>query len=130
MKKWELQKDDIYIAFSYIFNKIKNNSLFELKDINFELEALKEFEPVKKELTIDKDNFYLLLKNWIEKYLDDEQINKLRIKIRVEKSRRGKDKKQITLKGDTHYRLAEFAKRYNITLSEAIDKLLKLAQTT
>jgi len=126
-RKWELKEKDAGIAYLYIMRNIKDYKMFEHRDNDIYFEAQREFEKIK-DIGPENDNFFSALKNWIEKYLDEIQIKKLRTKIRVEKSRWKKDLKQITIDSYTHHRLSQYAKRYNITLSKAIEKLLDLAE--
>ena len=126
-KKWELKEKDVGIAYLYILRNIKSYKMFEHRDNDVYFEAQREFEKIK-DLGPEDDNFFPTLKNWIEKYLDEIQIKRLRTKIRVERTRWKKDLKQITIDSYAHHRLAEYAKRYNVTLTGAIEKLLDLAE--
>jgi len=126
-KKWELKKEDAGIAYIYIMRNIKDYKMFEHRESKIAFEAKEQFELIKEAFT-KQDNFYELLKEWIEKYFDEIQVKRLRTKIRVERSRWKKDLKQITMDSYVHYRLSEYAKRYNVTLSKAIEKLLDLAE--
>ncbi|HIP15285.1 MAG TPA: hypothetical protein EYG74_07335 [Sulfurimonas autotrophica] len=127
-KKWTLKKDDADIAYVYIMRNLKNYKFFEHREDGVEFQAEKDFENVKRVFSEDKENFFRQLKKWIEKYLDDIQVKRLRTKIRVERSRWRNDRKQLTIDEKTHFRLSEYAKSYNITLSEAIEKLLDFAE--
>ena len=127
-KKWELREDDADIAYVYIMRNLKNYKFFEHREDGVEFQAEKDFEDVKKAYSQDKENFFRQLKEWIEEYLDDIQVKRLRTKIRVERSRWRNNYKQLTIDDKTHFRLAEYAKSYNLTLSEAIEKLLDTAE--
>ena len=127
-KKWKLREDDADIAYVYIMRNLKNYKFFEHREDGVEFQAEKAFEDVKKTYSQDKENFFRQLKKWIEKYLDEIQVRRLRTKIRVEKSRWRNERKQMTIDDRTHYRLSEYAKSYNLTLSEAIEKLLDIAE--
>ena len=127
-KKWKLSQDDAGIAYVYIMRNLKNYKMFEHREDGVEFQAEKDFENVKRAFSEDKENFFRQLKKWIEKYLDEIQIKRLRTKIRVEKSRWRNNYKQLTIDDKTHFRLSEYAKSYNITLSQAIDKLLDFAE--
>ena len=114
MKKWKLV--GLHNAKSYIERKINNDKSFfwhlEYKTIDEAKKSFLECDTAQK------------LQDWIETYLQPDQIKKLRTYLRVEKSRSSKSLQNITLKADTRERLADYAKCYNLTLSEAIDKLL------
>ena len=133
-KKWELKEEDAGIAYIYIMRNLRNYKMFDHREDNIKFKAEEAFKDVievfNKSFNKDteKKRFYRLLKEWIKEYLDDIQIKRLRTKIRVEKSRWKKNLKQITIDDKVHFRLSEYAKSYNITLSEAIDRLLDLLE--
>ena len=126
-KKWELREDDAGKAYIYIMRNLKNYKFFEHREDEIKFEAEKAFENIERLLFGNKEDFYIQLKRWIEKYLDEIQLRRLRTKIRVERSRWRNNYKQLTIDDKTHFRLAEYAKSYNLTLSQAIDKLLNIA---
>ncbi len=111
---WKL--NEFWKAKEYLDKKIKTD-LYYLEHI----EDWSEQENAKEQLK--KATNATMLQEWIEKYLDKEKINKLRVYLRVEKSRANKELKNITITQEAHNKLADFAKRYNVTLSEAILKL-------
>ena len=127
-RKWELKEEDAGIAYIYIMRNLKNYKMYDHREDRIKFEAEETFENVKRAFSEDKEDFYKLLKEWIKKYLDEIQVKRLRTKIRVERSRWRKNLKQVTIDSSVHYRLSEYAKSYNITLSEAIEKLLDLAE--
>ena len=127
-RKWKLREDDAGIAYVYIMRNLNNYKFFEHREDRIHFQAEKDFENVKRAFSKDKENFFEHLKKWIEEYLDEIQVKRLRTKIRVERSRWRNDRKQLTIDEKTHFRLAEYAKSYNITLSEAIEKLLDIAE--
>ncbi|WP_187648740.1 hypothetical protein [Nitrosophilus labii] len=116
MRKWKLKEEDFGKAKKYLKRKVQEELTFLMH-----LEYKVKYKAEKELQNIDNAT---MLQEWIEKYLEKEQIQKLRTFLRVEKSRSGKDLQTITLKGDTRARLANYAKRNNVTLSEAIDMLL------
>jgi macrodomain Ter protein organizer (MatP/YcbG family) len=117
-KKWELPESDASEARLYILRNI--DDMFEHRDIEEKFAAKEAFRGVKS-------GDYEGLKGWIARHLDDLQIKRLRTALRVAKTRRKKYTRNITLDEDSHMRLAGFAKRYNVTLSEAIDRLIEIA---
>ena len=134
-KKWELKEEDAGIAYIYIMRNLRNYKMFDHREDNIKFKAEEAFKDVIEVFNnsfnkdTEKKRFYRLLKEWIKEYLDDIQIKRLRTKIRVEKSRWKKNLKQITIDDKVHFRLSEYAKSYNITLSEAIDRLLDLLES-
>jgi len=118
MRKWKLKKDDFLKAKKYLNKKIEEFAYLEHLNYDTKYKAKDELRKV--------DNA-TMLQEWIEKYLEKEQIQKLRTSLRVEKSRSGKHLQTITLNADTRARLANYAKRNNVTLSNAIDMLLEIA---
>jgi len=130
-RKWKLKEEDAGIAYIYILRNLKNYRMFEHREDNkIKFEAEEAFEDVTEAFNksfakdSNKENFFDLIKEWIEKYLDEIQVKRLRTKIRVERMRWRKNMKQLTIDDKVHFRLSEYAKRYNVTLSEAIEKLL------
>ncbi len=117
MRKWELKSEDFWNAKRYIARQLDKDSHYLDLDFTTREQAIYEFKSSTRNAKT--------LQEWIEKYLTDEQIRKLRTYLRVEKSRSGRRLQNITIDEDVRERLAEFAKSYNVTLSEAIDMLLK-----
>ena len=117
MRKWELKSEDFWNAKRYIARQLDKDSHYLELEFAVREQAIDEFKNNTRNAKT--------LQEWIEKYLTDEQIRKLRTYLRVEKSRSGRRLQNITIDEDVRERLAEFAKSYNVTLSEAIDLLLK-----
>ena len=113
-RKWELK--GLHTAKKYIKNKIVTDIAYF-----FHLESDKQEEAIKE---LELCDTAPKMQKWVEKYLLPDQIRNLRTYLRVEKSRSRRLLQNITLKAETRERLANYAKCYNITLSEAIDKLL------
>lgn len=117
MRKWELKSEDFWNAKRYIARQLDKDSHYLEQEFAVREQAIDEFKNNTRNAK--------MLQEWIEKYLNDEQTRKLRTYLRVEKSRSGRRLQNITIDEDVRERLAEFAKSYNVTLSEAIDLLLK-----
>ena len=117
MRKWELKSEDFWNAKRYIARQLDKDSHYLEQEFAVREQAIDEFKNNTRNAK--------MLQEWIEKYLNDEQTRKLRTYLRVEKSRSGRRLQTITIDEDVRKRLAEFAKSYNVTLSEAIDLLLK-----
>jgi len=122
-KKWELKKEDMDIAYLYISRGLKSYKMFSHCDDDTYTKARDEFYKIAS-LYGDDDAYLSALKEWINRNFDDIQLNRLRVKIRAEKSRRRNSRKQITIDITTHSKLSHYANSYNVTLSEAIERLL------
>ncbi len=118
MRKWELKSEDFWNAKRYIARQL-NKDLHYLLELDFRAreQAIYEFQNNTRNAK--------MLQEWIEKYLFNDQIKKLRTFLRVEKSRSKRRLQNITIDEDVRERLSNFANRYNVTLSEAIGMLLK-----
>jgi len=114
MRKWQLKEDDVIQAKQYLIRKIKLDTNYMMLDY--------------KELFKIKD--VTLLQEWINKNLDKKQIDNLRASLRVGKSRNKKQLMQITVQRDIGYKLSDFARCNNITISKAIELLLNLQDET
>ena len=125
-KKWELKEEDMTIAYIYISRGLKSDRLFKHRDNDIYTKARDEFFKVTLSQTKGKDAYLSAFKNWINKYFDDIQLKRLRVKIRVERSSWRNHRKQMTIDSNVHYRLSQYANRHNVTLSEAIERLLHL----
>ena len=123
-RKWELKKEDLTIAYLYISRGLKSDKMFSHRDNDIYTKARDEFCKVALYELEGKDAYLSAFKEWINKYFDDIQINRLRVKIRTERSRWRNSRKQITIDITTHSRLSHYANSYNVTLSEAIERLL------
>ena len=117
MRKWELNSDDFWNTKRYITRQLDKDSHYLELEFAVKEQAIDEFKNNTRNART--------LQEWIEKYLTDEQTRKLRTYLRVEKSRSRRRLQTITIEEDVRKRLAEFAKSYNVTLSEAIDMLLE-----
>lgn len=83
-------------------------------------EALRHFDdtlPVEESL-FDR------LNEWIRDYLDDTQLKKLRVAMRVGKSRNRHKRTQVTLDKEVHDRLSAQAKSLGLNLSQTVSLLL------
>ena len=117
MKKWELKSEDFWNAKRYITRQLDKDLRYLELDFAARNQAIDEFNNNTRNAR--------MLQEWMEKYLTNDQIRKLRTFLRVEKSRSKRRLQTITIEEDVRKRLAEFAKSYSVTLSEAIDLLLK-----
>ena len=113
-RTWEFRdKEEFWLAQLYLHRKFKS-------DLHY-LEH-REAEKARNEFFAAKHPEALTA--WIHQWLLPEQIKRLRTYLRVERSRSKKHRQNITIDGEVRARLADYAKRNNVTLSEAIAKLL------
>lgn len=124
-KKWELKKEDMTIAYLYISRGLKSDKMYSHRDYDAYIKARDEFHGIVS-LYGDDDAFLSALRGWIDRNFDEIQLKRLRVKIRAERSRRRNARKQITIDFMTHSKLSHYAKSHNVTLSEAIERLLHL----
>lgn len=120
-RKWSLSdKNDYRTAVDYISRKLKNDIWFleHHWDIELQEKGQREFYALAKKFAPDE------MLQWIEKWLLPDQIKRLRTYLRVERSRSKKSQQNITIDSAVRSRLADYAKRNNVTLSGAIEKLL------
>ena len=124
MRKWKIRDKEYWEAYRYIERKIKNDYLnfFDHMDYETKTKALQEFESIAITEDLEK------LQEWVETYMSKEQIERLKTKLKVERSRKKRELKNITLNADTERKLSMFANRYNVTLSEAVEMLLKMVE--
>ncbi len=115
MRKWELKRKEFTVAKEYIARRLKESRSYLPRKIR--AKALKEFK--------EKVRGAKTLQRWIEKYLAMEQIKRLRIYLRVYQSRKGKKLQTITIEADARKKLADYSKKHNVTLSQAIEMLIQ-----
>ena len=82
--------------------------------------ALRHFDET---LPVDESVFERL-NDWIREYLSDEQLGKLRVAMRVGKSRNRHKRTQVTLDKEVHERLSSQAKALRLNLSQTVSLLL------
>jgi len=83
-------------------------------------EALQKFDN-----TMPVDESHLeALNTWISTYLNADQLGKMRVAMRVEKSRNRHKRTQVTLDKEVHERLSAHAKALGLNLSQTVSLLL------
>lgn len=119
-RKWSLSdKNDYRTAVDYIRRKFKTDlGYMEHWGYQEQEQARRDFFEIAKKYAPDD------LAQWINDWLLPDQVKRLRTYLRVERSRSKKSQQNITIDADVRSRLADFAKRNNVTLSAAIEKLL------
>jgi len=118
-RKWILRGSDYNRAIDYIERKLQDKSYWAHRPFD----ALHYARESWSRLNLNEKNVL----NWIARHFDPIQTNKLRTALRVAKSRQKNPTASLSIDLPTHQRLAEYANRYGVTLSEAIDRLLDLA---
>lgn len=103
----------------------ENNGNFDYLYASKWIKNNTKFDPSK---TSDEE-----MNEFINTKMTDEQYRKMMTSIRQERSRfkkrsEGESTKQMTINMHTQNRLSRYASSYNITLSEAIEKLLNRDQ--
>ena len=112
--------EDWFSAYKYLDKRIKDEYYIEKKGAK---------EAYNKIFTIEGEKRFERMTEFCNMFLNEEQNRKLKNTIRqnriLEKGRHDikYSKKQITVHWKTHMRVEEYAKCYNITIDEAINKL-------
>ncbi len=121
--RWRIRDEEEYtIALAYLHRSFDKSPSFWRDPTNKKQaqEALLHFDDT---LPIDEmllDN----LNGWISDYLDDAQLKKLRVAMRVGKSRNRHKRTQVTLDKEVHERLSAQAKALGLNLSQTVSLLL------
>ena len=121
--KWRIRdEEEFVIALTYLQRSfVKSPSFWEgssKKD-----KALKALQPFDDTLPID-EIYFNKLNNWIDEYLNENQLKKLRVAMRVGKSRNRHKRTQVTLDKEVHQRLSAQAKELGLNLSQMVNLLL------
>ena len=121
--KWRIRdEEEFVIALTYLQRSfVKSPSFWEgssKKD-----EAQKVLQPFDDTLPID-EIYFDKLNNWIDEYLNENQLKKLRVAMRVGKSRNRHKRTQVTLDKEVHQRLSAQAKELGLNLSQMVNLLL------
>ena len=106
-------------AFTYISNKIKNDSTYlsHLNDIDEEKLAGSQLVDVYQDCNA--------LDNWCRKYLTEKQFNALRAALRKRQSRKTKDNTAIELDRETYSDLNDLAAASGMTLKSYLTMLIE-----
>ena len=121
--RWRIRDEEEYtIALAYLRRCFDKSPSFWRDSTNKKQaqEALLHFDDT---LPVDEmllDN----LNGWISDYLDDAQLKKLRVAMRVGKSRNRHKRTQVTLDKEVHERLSAQAKALGLNLSQTVSLLL------
>ncbi len=121
--KWRIRdEEEFVIALTYLQRSfVKSPSFWEgssKKD-----KALKALQPFDDTFPID-EIYFEKLNSWINEYLNENQFKKLRVAMRVGKSRNRHKRTQVTLDKEVHQRLSAQAKKLGLNLSQTVNLLL------
>jgi macrodomain Ter protein organizer (MatP/YcbG family) len=125
--RWRIRDEEEYtIALAYLRRSFEKSPSFWCASPAKEqaLAALQEFDDT---LPIDESRLEAL-NAWISTYLDADQLGKLRVAMRVGKSRNRHKRTQVTLDKGVHERLSAQAKALGLNLSQTVSLLLDRSQ--
>jgi len=121
--QWRIRDEEEYtIALAYLLHSFDKSPSFWRDSKNKEQarEALQNFDDT---LPVD-ESYFDGLNEWISTYLGAEQLKKLRVAMRVGKSRNRHKRTQVTLDKEVHERLSAQAKALGLNLSQTVSLLL------
>ena len=121
--QWRIRDEEEYsIALAYLRRSFNKSPSFWRDSKNKEQarEALQDFDDT---LPVD-ESLFGKLNEWISNYLDDVQLKKLRVAMRVGKSRNRHKRTQVTLDKEVHEQLSAQAKALGLNLSQTVSLLL------
>ena len=121
--RWRIRDEEEYtIALAYLRRSFeKSPSFWSTSSLKEQArEALQKFDGT---LPVDESRLEAL-NAWISTYLDADQLGKLRVAMRVGKSRNRHKRTQVTLNKAVHERLSAQAKALGLNLSQTVSLLL------
>jgi len=121
--QWRIRDEEEYsIALAYLRRSFNKSPSFwrDSKNKDQAYKALQDFDDI---LPVD-ELLFGKLNEWISNYLDDVQLKKLRVAMRVGKSRNRHKRTQVTLDKEVHERLSAQAKALGLNLSQTVSLLL------
>ena len=121
--RWRIRDEEEYtIALAYLRRSFDKSPSFWHNSTNKE-QAHKALQHFDDTLPVDEPVFERL-NEWIREYLSEEQLGKLRVAMRVGKSRNRHKRTQVTLDKAVHERLSAQAKALGLNLSQTVSLLL------
>ncbi len=121
--RWRIRDEEEYtIALAYLRRSFDKSPSFWRDSISKE-QAYKALQHFDDTLPVDEPVFERL-NEWIREYLSEEQLGKLRVAMRVGKSRNRHKRTQVTLDKEVHERLSAQAKALGLNLSQTVGLLL------
>jgi len=125
--RWRIRDEEEYtIALAYLRRSFDKSPSF-WRDAANKDKARKALQHFDDTLPVDESVFDRL-NEWIREYLNEEQLGKLRIAMRVGKSRNRHKRTQVTLDKEVHERLSAQAKALGLNLSQTVSLLLERFQ--
>jgi len=121
--RWRIRDEEEYIiALAYLHRSFDKSPSFWRDSTNKKQaqEALQHFDDT---LPVD-EMLFDQLNGWISDCLNDAQLKKLRVAMRVGKSRNRHKRTQVTLDKEVHERLSNQAKALGRNLSQTVSLLL------
>ena len=121
--QWRIRDEEEYtIALAYLHRSFDKSPSFWRGSTNKDQarEVLQNFDDT---LPVD-ESYFDGLNEWISTYLGAEQLKKLRVAMRVGKSRNRHKRTQVTLDKEVHERLSAQAKALGLNLSQTVSLLL------
>ena len=121
--RWRIRDEEEYtIALAYLRRSFEKSPSFWHDAANKD-KARKALQHFDETLPVDESAFERL-NEWIREYLSEEQLGKLRVAMRVGKSRNRHKRTQVTLDKEVHERLSAQAKALGLNLSQTVNLLL------
>ena len=121
--KWRIRdEEEFVIALNYLQRSFVKSPSF-WKGSSKKDKAQKALQPFDDTLPID-EIYFDKLNSWIDEYLNTNQLKKLRVAMRVGKSRNRHKRTQVTLDKEVHQRLSAQAKELGLNLSQMVNLLL------
>jgi len=121
--RWRIRDEEEYtIALGYLRRSFDKSPSFWSNSTNKD-QARKALQHFDDTLPVDESVFERL-NEWIRAYLSEEQLGKLRVAMRVGKSRNRHKRTQVTLDKEVHERLSAQAKALGLNLSQTVSLLL------
>ena len=121
--RWRIRDEEEYtIALAYLRRSFDKSPSFWRDSTNKD-KARKALQYFVDTLPVDESMFDRL-NEWIREYLSEEQLGKLRVAMRVGKSRNRHKRTQVTLDKAVHERLSNQAKALGLNLSQTVSLLL------
>ena len=121
--QWRIRDEEEYtIALTYLHRSFDKSPSF-WRDSRHKDQARESLRHLDDTLPID-ETLFDQLNGWISDYLDDAQLKKLRVAMRVGKSRNRHKRTQVTLDKEVHERLSVQAKALGLNLSRTVSLLL------
>ena len=125
--RWRIRDEEEYtIALAYLRRSFDKSPSF-WRDATNKEQARKALQHFDDTLPVDESVFDRL-NEWIREYLSEEQLGKLRVAMRVGKSRNRHKRTQVTLDKAVHERLSTQAKALGLNLSQTVSLLLNRFQ--